>query len=251
MGATVGGDTGVGWVRYAVRKESHTVVEGLIFDLDNTLLDRQAIFARVAARFYEEYLRATTPVTREDAVAEMVGWDGDGYARKQQVFKNWLDEWPEVGLDLESLIRWYRSETQRQVQPDLKVNEHLAYLNEQKVPWGIVTNGSSSQHNKCRAAGLNQLAPFVIVSEEVGYAKPDPRIFRDALNAMGLSNPERVMFVGDNPVADIDGAKRFGMKAAWVRRGREYPDGLLSPDYVVDYVVEVGDVIGFGQRAGL
>lgn len=223
-----------------------TVVEGLIFDLDNTLLDRQAIFARVAGRFYEEYLCATTPVTREDAVEKMVEWDDDGYASKRQVFKQWLDEWPEAGLDMESLIRWYRSETQRQAQPDLKVNEYLAYLNEQQAPWGIVTNGSSSQHNKCRAAGLTQLAPFVIVSEEVGYAKPDPRIFRDALNAMGLSNPERVMFVGDNPVADIDGAKRFGMKAAWVRRGREYPDGLLTPNHVVDYVVEVGDVVGFG-----
>ena len=221
-----------------------TVVEGLIFDLDNTLLDRQAIFARVAGRFYDEYLCATTPVTREDAVEKMVEWDDDGYTSKQQVFKQWLDEWPEAGLDMESLIRWYRSETQRQVQPDLKVNEYLAYLNERQVAWGIVTNGSSSQHNKCRAAGLTQLAPFIIVSEEVGYVKPDPRIFRDTLDAMGLSNPEGVMFVGDNPVADIDGAKRFGMKAAWVRRGREYPAGLLSPDYVVDYVVEVGDGVG-------
>lgn len=228
-----------------------TVVEGLIFDLDNTLLDRQAVFARFAGSFYNEYLRATTPVTREDAVAMMVGWDGDGYVSRQQALTHWLDEWPEVGLDLESLTRWYRSEMERQVQPDLKVNEYLAYLNERQTPWGIVTNGSSNQHSMCRAAGLTQLAPFVIVSEEVGYAKPDPRIFRDALNAMGLSNPERVMFVGDNPVADIDGAKRFGMKAAWVRRGREYPAGLLSPDHVVDYVVEVRDVVGFEREVGL
>ena len=221
-----------------------TVVEGLIFDLDNTLLDRQAVFARVASRFYDEHLSATTSVTREDAVAKMVEWDCDGYSRRQQALRHWLDEWPEAGLDMESLIAWYRSETRRQVQPDLKVNQYLAYLNERRLPWGIVTNGSSSQHNKCRAAGLTQLAPFIIVSEEVGYAKPDPRIFRDALNAMGISSPERVMYVGDNPVADIDGAKRFGMKAAWVRRGREYPAGLLSPDHVVDYVVEVGDVVG-------
>ena len=224
-------------------KELCTVVEGLIFDLDNTLLDRQAVFARVASRFYEDYLRAKTPVTRADAVGKMVGWDGDGYASKQQVFARWLDEWPEAGLDIESLIAWYRSETQQQVQPDLRVNEYLVHLNERQLPWDIVTNGSSSQHNKCRAAGLTQLAPFVIVSEEAGYAKPDPRIFRDALNAMGLSSPERVMFVGDNPVADIDGAKRFGMKAAWARRGREYPAGLPPPDYVIDFVTEVQHVV--------
>ena len=221
-----------------------TAVEGLIFDLDNTLLDRQAVFLRFASDFYEERLRATISNTWDDAVAKMVEWDEDGYISREKMFARWIDEWPEAGLDMESLIRWYRSEMQQQVQPDLKVNEYIAHLNERQAPWGIVTNGPMSQHNMCRAAGLSQLAPFVIVSEEVGYAKPDPRIFRDALNAMGLSSPERVMFVGDNPVADIDGAKRFGMKAAWIRRGREYPAGLLSPDYVVDYVVEVGDVVG-------
>ena len=71
----------------------------------------------------------------------------------------------------------------------------------------------------------------------------------DALETMGLTRPERVMFVGDNPVADIDGAKRFGMKATWVRRGREYPDGLLMPDYVVDLVTEVRDVVDVARRS--
>ena len=111
------------------------------------------------------------------------------------------------------------------------------------MPWGIVTNGSSSQHRTCRAADLDRLAPFIIVSEEAGYAKPDPRIFRDALKAIGLTSPEQVMFVGDNPVADIDGAKRFGMKAAWVRRGRRYPTGLQPPDHVIDFVTELRQIV--------
>ena len=52
----------------------------------------------------------------------------------------------------------------------------LAQLNDRRVPWGIVTNGgSTSQRGKCKAAGLEKLAPFIIVSEESGYEKPDPR----------------------------------------------------------------------------
>ena len=221
-----------------------TVVDGLIFDLDNTLLDRQAIFLRIAGRFFEEHLCATTLVARDDAVAMMVRWDGDGYTNREERFSRWFSEWPEAGLDMGSLTEWYRSEMDRQVQPDLEVNGFLASLNDQRVPWGIVTNGSSSQHRNCRAAGLDRLASFVIVSEEAGYAKPDPRIFRDALKAIGLTSPEQVMFVGDNPVADIDGAKRFGMKAAWVRRGREYPTGLQPPDHVIDFVTELRDIVG-------
>ena len=132
---------------------------------------------------------------------------------------------------------------ERQVQPDEEVNGFLAYLNERRMPWGIVTNGSPSQHGKCRKAGLDKLAGFIIVSEEAGYRKPDPRIFRDALEAMGLAAPEQVMFVGDNPEADIDGAKRFGMKAAWVRRGRDYPVDLIPPDHVIDHVMEVRSIV--------
>ena len=49
-----------------------TTVRGLLFDLDNTLLDRFTAFLRVAESFYEQHLRNTTPVTRDDAV-EMFG----------------------------------------------------------------------------------------------------------------------------------------------------------------------------------
>ena len=221
----------------------NTVVEGLVFDLDNTLLDRYSVFLGVAESFYDEHLRPTTLVERDEAVAMMVRWDGDGYNDREGMRRRLLSEWPGVRLDMDSLTEWYRSEMERQVKPDAEINEFLARLNEVQVPWGIVTNGSPSQHGKCRKAGLDKLAPFIIVSEEAGYAKPDPRIFQDALEASGLASPEQVMFVGDNPEADIDGAKRFGMKAAWVRRGRPYPSDLQPPDYVIDHVTELRDIV--------
>ena len=224
----------------------NTAVDGLVFDLDNTLLDRYSAFVGVAESFYEEHLRPLTLVEREEAVAKMVRWDGDGYNDREGMLRRWISEWPDVGLDMESLRTWYRAEMERQVRPDEEVNGFLARLNERQVPWGIVTNGSPSQHGKCRAAGLDKLAGFLIVSEEAGYRKPDPRIFRDALEATGLSTPEQVMFVGDNPLADIDGAKRFGMKAAWVRRSRSYPVDLEPPDYVIDRVTEVRDIVDLG-----
>ena len=220
-----------------------SAVHGLVFDLDNTLLDREATFMRVAKNFYDDHLRTAASVTRDDAVTMMVRWDGDGYADRNAMRMRLLREWPEAGLDMVSLEKWYRSAMVRQVEPDAEVNELLAQLNDQRVPWGIVTNGVSTQHGKCKAAGLDQLAPFIIVSEEAGYHKPDPRIFRDALEATGLATPEQVMFIGDNPLADIDGAKRFGMKAAWVRRGRQYPKGLQPPDHIIDRVTEVRDIV--------
>ena len=225
----------------------NTLVDGLVFDLDHTLLDNYSVFLGVAESFYEEHLRPAVLVEREEAIAMMVRWDGDGYNDREGMLRRWLSEWPDVRLDMESLRTWYRHEMERQVKPDEEVNGFLARLNERQVPWGIVTNGSPSQHGKCRAAGLDKIAGFIIVSEEAGYAKPDPRIFQDALEAIGLSSPEQIMFVGDNPLADIDGAKRFGMKAAWVRRARPCPVDLIPPDHVIDHVTEVRDIVDLGR----
>lgn len=222
-------------------------VDGLVFDLDNTLFDFDRAFAGVARDFYEQHLRAATSITCADAVAMMARWDHELHAVTQYVpnlrerrFARWLSEWPGTGLDIAGLTGWYEEAMDRQMKPDPEVRSFLAQLNDWQLPWGIVTNGPSEmQRHKCQALGLDQIAPFIIVSEEAGYAKPDPRIFRDALDAMGIGQPERVMFVGDNPRTDIDGARRAGMKTAWVRRGHQFPSDLHPPDHAVDSVLEV------------
>lgn len=83
-----------------------TVVDGLVFDLAKTLLDRQPTFVRVAGNCCEEHLCATTSVTRDDAVAMTLRRDGDGYANKEWMFTRWLGEWLDVGLEMGSLKRW-------------------------------------------------------------------------------------------------------------------------------------------------
>ena len=135
-------------------------VASILFDLDNTLLDRESVFLRVAHQFYDIHLKANSSVTRAEAVAKKVDWDADGYVSREAMLESWLAEWPDTGLDMKSLFQWYQPEIQRQVRPDLEVNAFLARLNERGVPWGIVTNGRLSQHDKCRAAGLDRLAPL-------------------------------------------------------------------------------------------
>ena len=228
-------------------------VDGLVFDLDNTLFDFERAFAGVARDFYDQHLRTTQSIARADAVAMMVRWDAEIHAVTQYVpnlrerrFARWLSEWPDTGLDIAALTEWYDDAMNQQMRPDPEVSSFLARLNARDVPWGIVTNGPSEmQRHKCQALGLDQMAPFTIVSEEVGYAKPDHRIFRDALDATGLSQPEQVMFVGDDPRTDIDGARRFGMRTAWVRRGQQFPADLHPPDQTVDSVLEVQPVLAY------
>ena len=87
-----------------------------------------------------------------------------------------------------------------------------------------------------------------MVSEEVGAAKPAPEIFRHALEAIA-ADPAGTLFVGDNPDADIVGAKRLGMPAAWVHLGRDWELDEPRPDYVIGSVWELGAVFGAASPA--
>ncbi|MCS7050197.1 MAG: HAD family hydrolase, partial [Thermomicrobium sp.] len=75
-----------------------------------------------------------------------------------------------------------------------------------RVLTGLVTNGPSAiQRAKLERLGIARLFPIVVVSEEVGVAKPDPAIFHHALGLAGV-RPSEALYVGDHPVNDVMGA---------------------------------------------
>jgi putative hydrolase of the HAD superfamily len=63
------------------------------------------------------------------------------------------------------------------------------------------------------ALGIIELFDTVVVSGDLGVCKPDPRPFAAVTEELGVA-PDRILFVGDNWLADIQGAKRYGMRAA-------------------------------------
>lgn len=86
--------------------------------------------------------------------------------------------------------------------------------------------------------GLGPYIDAVFCSASIGYEKPHPEAFRIALSATG--RPRHAWMVGDNPVADVDGATAVGLPATLVRRaedpGRE-PLDLLDLDQAVDRIL--------------
>ena len=90
-----------------------------------------------------------------------------------------------------------------------------------------------------RSRGREGLTGCVTVSEEAGCRKPDPAIFRTALDCLGMPARRDVLFVGDDVAADVVGAKGVGLSTAWVSNGASWPDGIEPPDHRVDHVSEV------------
>ncbi len=82
----------------------------------------------------------------------------------------------------------------------------------------IVTNNEvAEQERKLRFLEARDLVDHLVVSEEVGAEKPDPRIFRVALRRAGVRAPEAVM-IGDSWTNDIVGALRTGIRPIWFNR---------------------------------
>ena len=212
---------------------------GVLFDLDNTLVDRAGAVVRIAHALYdaEPAIRANT--SRDAAIDRIVELDADGLAGRKLLMERVLEEWPSIARSGEELVAWYRARYVTSLEEDALVQALVAGLSRASMPWGIVTNGSSYQHDKVAVLGLEARPACVIVSEELGYWKPAPEIFHEALRRLGLVAGRHVLFVGDNPDADIAGAQAVGMSTAWVRRGRAWPDGLRPPDHEVDHVSEL------------
>jgi len=91
------------------------------------------------------------------------------------------------------------------------------------------------------------LAPFfehAVGAREAGAAKPDPRIFEVLLQRAGLE-PAQVVYAGDDPYADVEGARAVGMRAVWVDRfGRPWPEQLAPPEHRVRDLAELVVLLG-------
>jgi len=111
-------------------------------------------------------------------------------------------------------------------------------------PIGIVTNRVvSEQVKKIVTIGVEPFVDELVVSEEVGVAKPDARIFEAALSRLG-GTPDEAVMIGDSWSSDILGATEIGLRAIWLNRyDRPCPDSNLATEIrslePVDDVVEL------------
>ena len=80
---------------------------------------------------------------------------------------------------------------------------------------GIVSNFYGNLAAVCAEAGLASVLGVITDSTAVGWSKPDPRIFRHALDALGVS-PAEAVFVGDSRPRDMEGARGLAMAHVWV-----------------------------------
>lgn len=109
-----------------------------------------------------------------------------------------------------------------------------------RVKMGIITNGFTAlQRIRLARTGLADHFDLLIVSEEVGIAKPDRRIFDHALALAGNPDRSRVMMVGDTAASDILGGINAGLSTCWLNAHQQTLPSGIRPTWTVASLSEL------------
>ena len=121
--------------------------------------------------------------------------------------------------------------------------EELVRYLAKKYPLTVVTNGFVEvQYEKFDKSGLRDCFAHIVLSEEVGCQKPNPRIFEEALRMNNLS-AEDVVMIGDSWNSDIQGAINAGIDQIWIRKSKDpLPEGQTAT-YLVQSLSEVMEIL--------
>lgn len=114
-----------------------------------------------------------------------------------------------------------------------------------KYKLGMITNGAPGlQREKIEGVRIGGYFGSIVISGDVGFGKPDSRVFAHALEALE-ARPEQCVMVGDTLRTDIAGANGVGIRSIWLNRSGRPPDEphAAKPDAVISTLGELKQIL--------
>ncbi len=113
----------------------------------------------------------------------------------------------------------------------------------------LLTNGFADvQHARIARLGLGDAFDHVIISEEVGVAKPDRGIFEIAFERMGSPDKGNVLIVGDSLSSDIQGGGDYGIDTCWFNPDSCANTTNIEPTYEIRFLNEVTNLLSLARE---
>ncbi len=196
----------------------------IYFDLDDTLLDHKKA-EQAGLRDVHQHFDMFNGIS-EDNLLETY----------HHINKELWEEYGRGEIDRHELHRRRFSETFQELGLDMNMHEEAGkvYMNYYRNHWewierakeaydviaenykvGIITNGfAETQRLKIDQFKLRETASQIVISEDVGVMKPDPKIFDHSTELAGV-NREDILYVGDSFTSDVVGGSKANWKVAW------------------------------------
>lgn len=222
-------------------------IKAVLFDLDDTLWPIVPVIKRAESVLFE-WLAIHAPAVARDFTI-------DGLRERRRIL---LQENPHYQLDLRllrhaGLIEAFTSAGEDIAKVELAMEVFSAARNavipfddvapvleriRKRVVIGSVSNGVADLEK----IGLAHYFQVSIAAHRFGTAKPDPKIFLAACDALEVL-PSETLYIGDDPVIDVEGAQKAGLRAIWMNRLQLEPvralPGHIKPDAVCTTLYEL------------
>ncbi len=220
------------------------MIKAVIFDLDHTLFDRHGTLRSLIPRLREEF--SVNEKMTDDEIGDIWCYADDNF-----VYSGWefiLAYLSEKGVfdvipafpDYSAFIYKYFAVT---AVPFPETIPMLEKLREKGYKTGLITNGNHNlQYAKIDMLGLQPCFDEIIATGDYGVHKPETEIF-DIMRKKFRFSAEEMVYVGDNPINDIKGARDSGWKTVWMKSTGYWDKNITPADREVSRVSEVIDAI--------
>ncbi len=227
------------------------MIKAVLFDLDDTLYPSSKLAEAARKNAIRAMIEAGLDVdmTEEELyeeLEEIVEEFGSNHPRHFDLLLKRIGVDPDPKLVAAAVVAYHDTKF-AYLKPYPDVIPTLMKLREMGLKLGVVTSGLAvKQWEKLIRLGLHHFFHAVVISEEIGVEKPNPRIFTEAAERLGVE-PSECVFVGDRLDHDIRGANRVGMVTVRVRKGKysdmEPENEEDVPDFEISRLGELLDVI--------
>lgn len=219
-------------------------VRAICFDLDNTLWDVWPVIVRAEQAMYEflaqRYPRVVANMTiemmrsaREQTAAAHPQMRHDfTFLRKQTLREHAREFGYAEAMVEEAFDAFIGARNQVELYEDV-----LPALEQLRARYRLFT--ASNGNADLGKIGLAHFFERTIAARHVGVLKPDPAIFHKVIEGTDLQAHD-VVYVGDDPHLDVEGARRAGMQAIWIdRQGSEWPVEIAPAAHTVRSLTEL------------